>query len=359
MSTDQITITQTTGHTYCRIWDGSSKTFTNLDAASLDYDNKSTGYVLWGDETDYLHIGYTTANNAYLGFKKAVASVGYGTFTYRHGITGGPFNIDEISVFGILKIVGDVAAYFTANGTFTIAGSSTGTNNGIQYIDSVNLSGGNTFITIAGSVTAQGASGTVGTIFKPFTPLYLGQANFTKDGYVAWSIPGTWASTIVNSQAAFWIQIGQSATSPTTPAQMYHLLPNLTINPHMTIEYEFVDPDSRVSHDTNHILRDGDIQSDVVIAARLETRGIVMESWADYLLLAYWHDYRKLLWVDDLAQSASPVFTTDSYIRDFIGKLTRYPQRVYAVMKNDGIESTFEFKIQSANTIPSLLGLTK
>lgn len=360
MARSQVEIHQTTNHSYCRIWDGSSGLFSDLDTASKDYDNASSGSVLWGDNTDYLHIGYTTANNAFMGFKMAVASSGYGTFFYRHGITGGPYTINEISALGVIEIVGElVASSFVANTAFTITGSSTPANNKIHHcvIDATE-SMGNTYITTADSFTNQGASGTVTTIFKPFTPLYLGQANFTQDGYVAWAIPGTWASTTVNTQAAFWIQISQEAVAPATPAQMYHMLPNLTFNPHVKLEYPDNKSDARVFHDTNHNLQDGDIQNDEYDMALLHTRGLVL-TWADYVLLAYWKDWRKMLWVNDLARSASPVFTTDSYIRDFIGKLVQYPPSVYSVLKNDGTESTFEFKIQSANTIPSLLGLTK
>lgn len=345
--------------------------FTNLDAASVDYDNQATGYVLWGDQTDFLHVGFTTANNAYLGFKKAIAGVGYGTFSFRHGITGGPYDIHAISQIGqTIYIDGDHHLDFITNTSFTVTGATTPANNTI-YISTTNSvyngGSGHTEIFVGSQAPADqvGAAGTVGTIFKPFTPIYLGQANFTKDGYVAWAIPGTWVSTTVNAQAAFWIQISQDDPTVGTPAQMYHLMPNLTINPHMRIEYEPVDPDSRIIHDTVGDVHTGDIQRDIPRKAWIETTGIVLESWADYLLLAYWHDYQKngttekLLWVNDLARSASPDFTVDSYYRDFIGKLSRYPQRVYSVLKNDGNESVFEFKIQSINSIPSILGLTK
>ena len=361
MSRDQVDIVQIGGaHTYCRIWDGSGDAFSDLDSASLDYDNASSGAVLWGDDTDYLHMGFTTANNCMMGFKMHTAGVGYGTFSFRHGISNGPYTIQ--SIIGITRTIyisENVPTAFIDNTVFTIAG--TASNDGVYRCNTDAIwTGAATAITVYGPVmTDQGApGGTVGTVFKPFTPLYLGQANFSKDGYIVWSIPGTWASTTVDSQAAFWIQISQDDSTPTTPAQFYHLMPNATVDPPVTLRYERIEKDNRTFYDTTGDVQNGDIQNDDPRMAEMDCR-VNCLSWPDSILLNYFCDYRKRVWVNDLARSGSPVFTTDSYIREFIGKIDHYPAAVFSVFKMDAGEFVISFKVESVVTVFSLTGLTK
>lgn len=48
--------------------------------------------------------------------------------------------------------------------------------------------------------------------------------NFTSDGSITWTIPGSWATTSVNSQTKYWIRMYTTAT-PTTSAYAYYVIP--------------------------------------------------------------------------------------------------------------------------------------
>ena len=73
---------------------------------------------------------------------------------------------------------------------------------------------------------ATGSVGYTGTLWEywngsAWTTLSVsGTADFSIDATVTFTVPGSWATTTVNSTSAYWLRFSQTAASPATPATL-------------------------------------------------------------------------------------------------------------------------------------------
>lgn len=188
-----------------------------------------------------------------------------------------------------------------------------------------------------------------GSTWASFTPAYEGTAGFSQNGYVMLGTLASWASTTVNSQAAFWVRA--SVASVTTAAQMYNFLLNVFIDaPHVLMPGEYAEGYVR---DVNGTVRKRDIAVTHALKLAVDCRARCL-TMRDVNLLRYLRDARERLYLHDWAQTATPNPTIDSFYSAYnVLYCTLVDPQVAAAGKMRPDSYTLEFDIDTATGILS------
>lgn len=186
-----------------------------------------------------------------------------------------------------------------------------------------------------------------GSAWTNFTPFYDGTAGFEQHGYIAWNKAGLsgWASTTVNSQAAFWIRV--SAASVATAATFYSFLANMTLAPPIVPVPVTGELYSRDLTGESH-LRDMAFvhPPEITIECKFKTL-----SMANINLLRLWHESGVELFLDDQAQTATPDPTADAYYKDYTGHLVEMPGHIISPHKMRTDSYNLRFNVHDATPI--------
>jgi len=189
------------------------------------------------------------------------------------------------------------------------------------------------------------------------TALFNNTSSFSVSGYLAWSVPGDWAATTVDTKSAYWIRASQSAVAPGTAATAYHLLRNLTLTEPLhnygpEFEYDTVYPDINGALHKKDMTYKGPSKLTVGITQ-------IACTYANFQLLQDWKLYRNSLYTSDLAVTSPIDLTADSYYRIMEGYLVYVPPEMMAAGKmplDPGAYYPLVFKIDTIVTQTSLLG---
>lgn len=335
MATNQITLTQYSGNiSYCRM-------STNADPGGVFTQNDTeatsiggTPFALWADNNDILYIGSSSTFKT-VGFKVGTAAVGYGALTAWFSVTSTQYTIGSVTPDHTITIATDVSAKFKDGYQFRISGS-TG-NDGI-YTCNGNATYGapNTTITVNETLPDGTDDGVIPahSIWGPLTSSvwFNNTTGFTKDGWLAWTIPGAWGlSSITDSGAyggaatsGYWIKVTQSEAAPATPATAYHLMRNVTINAPIHVQ----GPDNEIARqyrDINGTIRNADLTYYGPTRYVIEvTQGCM--TMANMNMLAHWEYNRNRVYIEDLARTvANPDFTADAYYTVMQGFINSLP----------------------------------
>ncbi len=344
---------------------GGSYTKNDDEAVSI----AGTPFALLTDANDVFYVGKSTTF-AYVGFRFAATTATYGTPVLWYSITTAAYNITAVNQ-GLKKfsIATDLTAKFKDNYQFRIHGS-TG-NDAIYTINGDSTySAPNTNIIVDQTIASAVADGHIeeNSVWGPLTALFNNTSALTANGYIAWSIPGTWGlSSITDSGAyggattsAYWIK----ATVPTAtgdPSTVYHLLRNLTLAEPLHVygpdfEYDTIYPDINGQLHKKDMTYKGPSKLTVAISQ-------MACSYSNFQLLQDWKLYRHLLYIQDEAVTTPPWGATlpDSYYRIMEGYLVHVPSEMMAAGKMPLEPRAYyplEFKIDTITTQSSLLGVT-
>lgn len=181
---------------------------------------------------------------------------------------------------------------------------------------------------------------------------------FTVSGFLDWYIPSAWTATTENGQSAYWIKASQTAVSPGTAAEVYHLLPNITLNPPIILDStSLIDGEGLYHYDINNTLRKtdhGDKRPRKLIIDCTHLAATMME----LNLLRYWDEYSKRVYVKDLSQTSPVALETDSYFFTYSGYLNPLPGNIQSPSKMDAETYQLGFRIDTITTIMDTLSIT-
>jgi len=197
-----------------------------------------------------------------------------------------------------------------------------------------------------------------GPSWATLTVLDNNTSGFTQRGFLEWVIPGAWASITINGTAAYWIRVSQGAVSPSVAAQIYHLLPNMTLNPPLTVKPEPVlGPDQRFHYDISETLRQTDTDGK---QARKLTIGCthLAATMMQLNMMRYWLDYEKRLLIEDLSLTDPPSMTTDAMYKTYSGFLVTLPGEIESPGKMIPAEYSIEFFTDTITSLITTLGIT-
>lgn len=356
MSSGEYTITQYDDpHGLCQFWDNSASAF--IAAYYLPTISMSgSSFTLWGQKEDRLYVGKVTPF-AYVGFRPASASVGsYGNFSLFYSITSTAY-VPTCTAPHTITVATDLTAKFKDGNKFKIAGS-TG-NDGEYTCNGDSVFGAVTTITVNETVV-NSADGTIlaHSIWAPLTALFNNTVGFTESGYIAWSIPGAWGLSTVNSESGYWIR-AQPANDVTAAVTAYHLRRNLTLAAPIHCDGPTFERE-RVYADINGAL----CKKDLTYAGPTKLTLMITQmacSMGNLQLLHDWEYYRNDLYLTDGADSASVDPAADAYYRDLQGKLISVPVEMRSPSKmglSMGAYYPLVFAIDTVITQSSLLGLS-
>lgn len=188
------------------------------------------------------------------------------------------------------------------------------------------------------------------------TVLHNDTEAFTESGFLAWSIPGDWATTTIDTQSAFWIRASQSAVAPATPATALNLLLNLTLDAPIVHDNIMPVESQTTSRDTAGTVRKNDLVTAGVRNLPIDCTYNTMD-WAGMFLLNYWLEYKRRLFIDDLARTTPVSISGDSYWQNFAGLLVFIDGKATAFQKQDTQSFQIMFKVDSGQSIPHILGM--
>lgn len=353
MADNQIQIIQTEDPAdYCRRFNGA--TFDDYDSTLFDHTN-TVEKELWADNQDFVYVGKDTTFFS-VGFMVGTVPVGYGTFLFEYAASG------SYSITGVnqgtktFTIAESKASQFTDGTHFTISGS---TGNDGTYTVNGDATG-TTDIVVDQAIPDATVDGTISTIWTAMTAadnaLQNLTAEFTKDGLVAWSIPGDWGSRTVDSQSAFWVRATQAAAAPGTPATALNLLLNLTLDAPLVLDNILPDPEVSFSRDTSGFVKKNDLITSEPRNLPVDCTELATD-WQGMFLLNYWRQYRRKLFIDDLARTVPISISGDSYYQNYDGFLVQLDGRATSFHKQDVEIFRIEFMVDTVTTIATILGL--
>ena len=198
-----------------------------------------------------------------------------------------------------------------------------------------------------------------GAAWSTLTALFNNTTSFSESGYIAWSIPGDWAETTVDSTEAYWVRVIQDEASPATPATAYHLMRNITLDPPLHVlgpEFEY----PRTYRDINGVVRNKDLTYAGPSRLTIEITQIAC-TFANMQLFNDWQYYRNDLYIEDEAVTSPIEIGEDSYYRIMEGKLVGAPTNMKAAGKMRLAPAGYYplvFEIDTVVTQSSLLGLS-
>lgn len=348
----QIVIIQRNGITYCKKWDGAA--FTTHSAAAIDYDAETTGgaeFTLWEDANDEIFVGHSKPF-AWVGFRPQTVGIGYGDFTFQYSNAGGPYDITGVNQgTQTFTIAESVASKFTKGSQFSIAGS-TG-NDGIYTCDSDAT--GTTDIVVVEAIPDDTVDGAIAaTLWTKLAPILDSTLGFTKAGYLAWSIPGTWELRTVDSVSAFWIRASQDEASPTTAAKAYNLLRNVTLDRPVVIQP--IHTTSRFIMDVNRLPRLKDVARTTPDRLVIDATHLALKMAELNLLWDCFEQQRPVFVWDGTFTSTNPSFTADAYYESYEAYIDVMPPRAMSPSKMEPFEYTIEFICGVVKTLADRLG---
>ena len=189
------------------------------------------------------------------------------------------------------------------------------------------------------------------------TALHNSTETFSKDGFLAWSIPGDWATTTVDTQLAYWIRASQSAVAPSTPATALNLLLSVTLNAPLVLDYLMPEAAMAFSRDTLGDVKKNDLVYSGPRRLPVDCTHLLTDGGGMFLL-KYWQEYRRDLYIDDLARTVPISVSGDSYYQNFDGYISHLDGRATAFHKQDSQIFMLEFAVYSPATIPTILGMS-
>jgi hypothetical protein len=361
MTSSEFTITQYDDpHNYCRFWDDSGSAFVNNDLPSVSISGSS--FVLWAQPLDKLYVG-KSSTFAYVGFRMAAATIGtYGTFSLFYSITSADYTIATVTPDHTITVAADIATLFTDGRKFTITGSTA--NDGEYTCDgNATYSAPDTTITVVETLPDGTDDGTIAahSIWAPLTAYFNNTEGFTQHGYVAWSIPGDWGLSSVNSESGYWIRAEQDGT-PGSAVEAHHLRRNLTLNPPIHADGPSFTR-ARTYADIN-----GNVQKKDLTYAGPDKLTLMITQMAcsmgNLQLLLDWEYYRNDLYLEDGANSSVVNFpAVAAYYRIMQGKIALggVPLEMRSPGKmglGRGESYPLVFDIDTVVTQSSLLGLS-
>jgi hypothetical protein len=170
-------------------------------------------------------------------------------------------------------------------------------------------------------------AGDTWTAFDGNNPFYDSTSDFSQDGFIAWQTDpaaGAWTQHDSGEAAddlpadAYWIRIKLTGGYGAPSAQMYHLLRLVTFNPPIKLRAGLP---VGVGFDINKDTQIMDIAKSTPEKLELECVMKTMINMPNVHLVNTWLRNHKLLYVEDLAQTAVPDLTADSPYIDYTARL--------------------------------------
>jgi len=183
--------------------------------------------------------------------------------------------------------------------------------------------------------------------WQTLTPFHESTDGFTQNGYIAWAEPGgTWAATTVDGQSAYWVRA--SVIRVTTAATFYSMLRNLTLDPAFLVRPEL--ERDRFTVDINGTIRKTDLAQEGPIHLKIKCHQPSL-TYDDIVLLQGFYHHRSKLFVEDLAQTATPDPDQDAFYSDYTCYIRLNDGKILSPGKMEPDTYEIDFQVESANLI--------
>ncbi len=180
-----------------------------------------------------------------------------------------------------------------------------------------------------------------------FTPFHDSTSDFSQNGWLAWGTLTGWNPTLVDGVNAYWIR-GKPA-SITTTAQVYSLLRNVTLSAPLRLNLQDANI-SKYYRDINGTLQKADIAYTGPTSATIVCRQTALKM-DDLNLLRYFNHNRVKLYIEDLAQTATPNPDADAFYKEYEGYIIDCAPGVASPAKMDPNTYEITFAIDAATEI--------
>lgn len=195
-----------------------------------------------------------------------------------------------------------------------------------------------------------------GAAWSTLTALHNSTAGFSKDGYLAWVMPGDWDLKTVDGVSAYWIRASVDAV--TTQAYAYNLLRSVTLNAPLHVLPTRNAP--LLGRDINGLTfrRDTPRRGPDRLTIEVTQIAAVWGRW--HVLWDWWH-YGTRVYIESGAKSVpiSAPMTTDAYAHAYKGRIVALPP---GVSTPDAMQippySQIEIEVDEVETLTGRLGVT-
>lgn len=196
-----------------------------------------------------------------------------------------------------------------------------------------------------------------GSAWTPLAFHHDSTQGFTQDGFITWTVPGTWALTTVDGASAFFMRV--RSTGVNTAGRGHHFMPVIQGGPAIILLPKFAPKDKRYTRDMNATLYRKDVVQKFVESVSVDCSQISF-THPELNYLRYLIEYRHKCRLTDLASNLGLggviSFSLDAYYKWFEGYITGQLDKTASPFKMKPDQYMLEMDVDNAQSIFAALG---